>query len=105
MAAKVITEKSRKSQTSPLKEAIQEMLEFYKIKNRFDEKQVVAFWSKLMGAPIANRTSKIFIKDKTLYVELTSAPLKNELNMSKTKILQLIEKEYGQGIINGVVIL
>lgn len=99
------TDERRKGDASSLKEAFNDLLDTYKIKRKFNEKQVVAYWSKLMGAPIANRTSKIFVKDKILFVELTSAPLKQELNMSKSKVLQLIEKEFGPDVIAEVIFL
>ena len=56
-----------------------------------------------MGRPIAKRTSKIYIKDKSfLYILL--APLKHELSMSRDKILVLLSKEFGDSIINEVII-
>ncbi|NVK83842.1 MAG: DUF721 domain-containing protein, partial [Cytophagia bacterium] len=57
-----------------------------------------------MGTPIAKRTSKVYIKDKKLFVHIESAPLKHELNMSRDKILVLIAKELGSSIVNEVVI-
>jgi hypothetical protein len=44
----------------------------------------------------------MFIKKKTLYVNMNSAPLKQELNMSKAKVLKLIHQKVGIDIIDDV---
>ena len=88
-----------------MKEAVQDLLNAYRIKDRFDEAQLISSWEKLMGPPIAKRTNKIFIKNKVMFVELNSAPLKHELNQSKSKVLSLFSKEFGQGIVNEVIFM
>ena len=95
---------TRSAQPSPVGDAIRDMLKAYHIEDRFDETQLITSWEKVMGVPIAKRTSKIYIRDKKLFVYLTSAPLKHELNMSKDKILVLLAKEFGRPLINEVVI-
>lgn len=97
-------EKSRKGQPESLGEAIQEMLKSFHIEDKFNEANLVNSWEKIMGTPIAKRTSKVYIKDKKLFVHINSAPLKHELTMSRDKILVLIAKELGASIVNEVVI-
>ena len=59
----------------------------------------IGIWQELMGPTIASRTDRMFIKKKTLYVNINSAPLKQELNMSKTKVLKLINEKMGIEVI------
>lgn len=80
------------------------MLQAYRIEDRFDETGLVASWERVMGTPIAKRTSKIYIHDKKLFVYLTSAPLRHELMMSRDRILVLLTKEFGKPIVNEVII-
>ena len=40
---------------------------------------------------------------KKLKVKIDSAPLKNELNLSKSKVLEILEKELGKGVIEDIV--
>lgn len=94
----------RKNEPTDLGSAIKEMLKAFKIEDRFHESNLVNSWEKVMGTPIAKRTSKLYIRDKKLYVYLTSAPLKHELSMSRDKILVLLAKEFGNSIINEVII-
>ncbi|MBL3655001.1 DUF721 domain-containing protein [Fulvivirga sediminis] len=92
----------RKSDISSVKEAIDSLLDTYRLKGRFDEARLVESWAKLMGNTIANRTGKIFIKDQVLFVEILSAPLKHQLNHSKMEIMKILEKEFGHKVINEI---
>ncbi|MTI40379.1 DUF721 domain-containing protein [Fulvivirga lutimaris] len=96
---------NRKSETTSVGDAISDLLKQYHLQERFDENRLIHSWKKLMGATIANRTSKIFIKNKVLFIELTSAPLKKELSMSKAKIVSIFEKEIGKDIIKEIIFM
>ena len=95
----------RKSNLSTVGEALNEMMRAYQLKPRFDEMQLIAKWEDFMGKMIANKTEKIFVKNDVLIVELNSAPLKHELNMSKTKVMQRIEEEFGAGIVKDIIFI
>ena len=90
-------------QPSPLKEAIERMFAEYDIKEKADKQTVIALWPELMGNTIASRTSKLFFKGNTLYVELTSSPLKQELLMAKEKIIALLNEKAGGPIVEDIV--
>jgi predicted nucleic acid-binding Zn ribbon protein len=95
----------RSTKALPLKQAIENMLDLYKLRSKFNETYIVAYWEKIMGLPISSRTTEIYIQDKKLFVQLDSAPLRNELLMAKSKIVTLINKEVGEDIIEDVVFL
>ncbi len=95
----------RKTTSSSLKEAIDEMLEFYRLRTKFDETYIAAHWEKIMGSPIAVRTTQIYVKEGKLFIALDSAPLRNELLMAKHKIITLINQEIGAELISEVVFL
>jgi len=96
---------SRKAGMLSLKDCIGNLLETYKIQDKFDETSLIASWESMMGKAIATRTTKLFIKNKILYVTLTSAPLKNELNLGKTKIVKFLNEQAGKEVITEVVFL
>ncbi len=105
MKSKYRTENYRKAEPATLKEAINRMYEAYNLKRKVDEGTIIGFWPRIMGKPIATRTTNLFFKDKKLIVELNSAPLKQELILSKPKILELFAKEVGSGVVEDVVFL
>ena len=49
---------SRKPGITPLKEAIDMMIDRYKLRSRFDQSYVVAHWDKIMGS--ASLSSSLF---------------------------------------------
>lgn len=83
--------------------AFRNMLNEYRLDSKYSAMMIKASWEKVMGKPIASRTRQISLNNGKLRVKLSSAPLKNELNMSKTKVLELLEKEFGKGVIEEVV--
>jgi predicted nucleic acid-binding Zn ribbon protein len=92
----------RTSDTSSLKDAITSMLESYKIKDKFDANRLINSWGSLMGTPIAKRTEKLFVKDQVLFVKLNSAPLRQELTIAKSKVLEIIHRHYDKELVTDV---
>ncbi|MDH5396529.1 MAG: DUF721 domain-containing protein [Cyclobacteriaceae bacterium] len=93
----------KKKSAESLGQAIKGMFSEYHLDNKFNESDLVASWGKIMGKAVEKRTSKVYIQNRKLFVELTSAPLKNELSMSKMKVLKLLEEEMGQAVVDDVV--
>ena len=92
----------RSSNQQSLGEAITEYLARFRLDIKLAEVAAVASWEKLMGTAIAKRTKDISIKNKTLYLKIDSAALKDELFYSKEKIKEIINKEAGQVIVENV---
>jgi len=82
--------------------AFQNFLKEENLEHTYKQKQVIADWDRIMGKTIASRTTKMFFTQKTLFVKLSSAPLKNEMQNSKARIIELIEKEIGKGEVEDV---
>lgn len=95
----------RQADTSPLGDVIKDFLDTYKLQRKYKETYLISSWEKIVGGPIASRTTQIYIQNKKMYVKISSAPLKNELLMSKTKILGLIEDALKEKIIDDLVFL
>jgi len=95
----------RKSETLSLKEALQEALKSFRSNPRYLQAQVSHSWERVMGPTVKKRTSRLFIKNQVLYVEISSAPLKNELRFSKDKILEAICQDAGNGTLNDIVFI
>lgn len=92
----------RRSETSGIREVIDAMLDSYKLRKKFDEEKLISSWESIMGKPIARRTEKIFIKDKTLFVKLNSAPLRHELTIAKTKVLMVLYRHIDKDLIEDI---
>ena len=95
----------RKQGVSPLKDVFEELLQAYSLKDRYNERKVISAWGEMMGNTVSKRTSELSVKDKKLFVKLTSGPIKNELMMNKSKVLQLIADKFGSNTIEDIVFL
>jgi predicted nucleic acid-binding Zn ribbon protein len=95
----------RKKEVAPLQEAFDELLKAYRLKDKFDERLVIQAWPELMGKTVSSRTNSLFVKEKKLFVKISSGPVKSELSMNRSKVLELIENRFGKGVIEEVVFL
>jgi predicted nucleic acid-binding Zn ribbon protein len=86
-------------------DAIQELLRSYHLKSKFDEATLVSSWERLVGKSVAKRTKQVSVRNKVLFVELDSPGMKNDLNLHKSQIIALFEKEFGKDIIKEMVIM
>jgi hypothetical protein len=91
--------------TIGIKQAFNEMLNDFNIDSKYKATIIKQLWLSIMGKTIASRTGSITLYKKKLKVKIQSAPLKNELNMSKSKVLALLEKELGKGVIEDIVFI
>lgn len=96
---------NKRNNDRTLKEAIDQMLEVYRLRRKFDETAIVASWPELMGTAIANRTTRLYISDRKLFVGLESSVIKNELMMMKSQIIKKINDKAGKEVITAIVFL
>jgi predicted nucleic acid-binding Zn ribbon protein len=95
----------RKTNDKSLKEAIEQMLNVYKIKRKYDETHVVTAWPDLVGKSVANRTKELFIRDKKLFLRIESSVIKNELVMMRSQIIAKINDEAKTILVEEIVFL
>ena len=95
----------RKADIQPIGDSIKALLQAYRLEGKLSEVNIVQSWEKIMGKPIAMKTKELYFKDHKLFVRLTSAPLKHELNMSKSKVIELLNQEAGTDVVKEVIFL
>ena len=86
-----------------LKQAIEALIDQYKIQEKLSETVVVNDWEKIVGKMIARHTKNIYIKKRILFVELDNAALRNELSYAKTKLVAAINKSLNAEAIDEIV--
>jgi len=75
-----------------------------KLRPGMDAVAVEEAWFSLMGNGVKTYTRNVSLKGTTLYVELTSAVLREELSYGKAKIVSMINEELGREVIRDVVL-
>jgi hypothetical protein len=94
----------RKSNTQPIHEVIRDLLREMDIDRKLKEVSLVSQWESLMGRTVAIRTSQIYIRNRILYVYVTSSVLKSELLMMRQDIIDRLNENAGERLIEQVVI-
>lgn len=95
---------NRDKNITPLKEAIDRLLKAYKIEDKMDEISLQKEWEEMMGKAIANRTSKIYLKNKVLHIQLESSVLRHELSFAKERLCESLNKRIGKRVINEIIL-
>jgi hypothetical protein len=95
----------RKTNDKSLKEAIEQMLQVYKIKKRYDETSVIAHWPELVGKMVASRTKELFVRDKKLFLRIESSVIKNELMLMRSQIITKINDEAKGKLVEEIIFL
>jgi predicted nucleic acid-binding Zn ribbon protein len=90
--------KKKEERDYSMKEAIQKLVASYGLNEKLAEKKIEEAWKKMAGPYIANRTSFMKFKNKTLTIKIESAVLSKELSMQKELIIrnlnQLLEGDF-----------
>jgi len=61
-------------------------------------------WHSVMGEAISKYTAQVLLDRNTLYVQLSSSVLREELSYGKEKILKLLNEELGQDLIKKIIL-
>lgn len=94
----------RLNNESSISDILQEIIDKNKLQPGIDQISVKEAWKSLMGNGVNSYTKDIVLKNNTLYVELTSAVLREELSYGKDKIIKMINDELRRDIVKEVVL-
>jgi len=92
----------RATNDQTLKEVITDLLKAYRIENKVLAVRLINSWEVVTGKLISKHTTNLFVKQKTLFVYLDSAALRNELSYAKKKIIKALNKEVGVEVITDI---
>ena len=93
----------KKNNDRPIKSAVEELLRTYHLDEKMGQVKLVNSWEEIMGKAVAHRTTELIVRDKKLFVSLSSASLRQELFQSRDKILQLLNDAVGTKVIDEVI--
>ena len=94
----------RASNQSTVGDVLKQIIDTNKLQPGMDQVSVKDAWKSLMGNGVNTYTRNVVLKGGTLYVELTSAVLREELGYGKDKIIQMINEELGREVVRDVVL-
>ncbi|MBQ7553421.1 MAG: DUF721 domain-containing protein [Bacteroidaceae bacterium] len=69
-----------------------------------NEKRLIDSWGEVMGPAIADLSTPLYIKNQILYVEVTSAPLRQQLMMSRQQLVTKLNQHVGAQVITNIIV-
>lgn len=94
----------RRSKTISIAEALDDYIKAMNIGDKLGEASVLNSWNEIVGKAISSRTTRIYIKDHTLFVHLSSSVVRNELLMLRQALIERINARAGKAVIKEIVL-
>lgn len=85
-------------------DALQEFVQNNKLQKGLDKVHVREVWNSQMGPAIEKYTTAIKLEKNTLYIQLSSSVLREELSYGKEKIIKMLNEELGRDLIQKLVL-
>jgi hypothetical protein len=93
----------RRSNTQNIGDIVSELLKELNIERKLQEVRLMNSWSEILGNNIAHATTKMFIKDRILFVYLKSPIVRKELMMLKSGIISKLNDKAGEKVIDDII--
>lgn len=87
-----------------ISDVLKEFVETNKLDRGLDKVNVRDAWTKLMGNGVNNYTTAISLERETLYVQLSSSVLREELSYGKQKIITMLNEDLGKEVVKKLVL-
>jgi len=75
-----------------------------KLNKGFTDAQIVNAWKKAVGEYVAQHTDKLFVRDKTLFVNVSNSILRQELHYQRSQICYAINGLLKKQVITEIVL-
>lgn len=93
----------RRKKTELIGEVIQEFLKQRRLDGPINEQRLLKAWPEVLGPNIQAYTSSLYIKNKTLFVSISSSVLRHDLLLSKQQIIESLNRHVGVEVISDIV--
>lgn len=99
-----MTKKKRSFDSRSLEEVLHEITAQRNLAKGLNTLRVKQLWGETVGQHVMQYTLDISLRGSTLYVHLSSAPLREELSFGKEKILKHINNALGYDGIQKIIL-
>lgn len=87
-----------------ISDLLKEFVDNNKLQPGLDKVNVKDAWAQMMGNGVNNYTTAIQLERDTLYVQLSSSVLREELSYGKEKIIKMLNESIGKDVIKKLVL-
>lgn len=93
----------KRAEAETVGDIITRLLKAENLEQKFDEQRVAAMWKDVVGQGINRYTVNRSVRNGVLYVTISSAPLRNELMMNRSRLVSRINDFMGHEVIHDIV--
>ena len=104
MSTKDFIQKIIQMNNMELKNLINTFLKENKLEKGLLNIEVKKAWFELMNNGVANYTTDVSLRKKTLYIKLSSPALKEELSYGKEKLIKLINERLKEDVVEKIIL-
>ena len=94
----------RNRDNQPIEDILKEFVKTNNLQSGLDKVNVREAWANLMGNGVNNYTTAIELKHETLYVQLSSSVLREELSYGNEKIVTMLNESIGKNVVKKLVL-
>jgi predicted nucleic acid-binding Zn ribbon protein len=94
-----------KDNTISIKDALNRFIDHSNLRKKLDEHKLIEHWEEFVGEHIKAQTKEISIKNNKLYIKTESSVVRQELGFMKTRLLNLINRKFGAGLVDEIILL
>ncbi len=92
----------KKSNEILLKDAIEAFLKDNNLQTKLNETKIIGAWEEVTGKLISRHTLQMYVKDRTLFVKVDSAALREELTYQRSKLVKKLNQAAGVEVIEDI---
>ena len=93
----------RKKNTESLRDVVRQVLREQNLDGKLNDKHLIEAWPVVLGQNISKYTTDLRVKDRTLYVSLSSAVLRHDLFLSRHEIKTKLNRCVGKEVITNII--
>ncbi|MDX1315548.1 MAG: DUF721 domain-containing protein [Eudoraea sp.] len=87
-----------------LGEALQEFISNNNLQGGIDEVNVREAWERVLGNGVNHYTKSVSLRNNTLYVNLSSSVLREELSLGTSRIIAMLNEDLGREVIEKLIL-
>lgn len=93
----------KRNNTEQIGDVIRRLLRQQGLETPLNEYRLVDAWKDVVGETITRYTMNLYIKNQTLYVQLSSSVLRQELMMGRELLVRNLNEKVGSQVIVNIV--
>ena len=99
-----MSNKKRHNENLSLSDVLKEFVSTNKLQEGLDKVDIKDAWENLMGNGVNSYTTSVQLKRDTLYVQLSSSVLREELSYGKEKIIAMLNEALGKPLVKTLIL-